>query len=118
VLYHFAEQNLLHRRTVPKVMPALLEKMEPTSEEVDKFLRMAALSLFAELPQPAHDLQRVSQPRRAGRWQVRGLALCRHDARILGATTCAGLGAHDLENARDQTIVTASSGCVATPHSK
>ena len=51
------------RRTVPKVMPALLAQIEPTPEEVDKFLRVAALNLFAELPQPAQDLQRVSQPR-------------------------------------------------------
>jgi tetratricopeptide (TPR) repeat protein len=51
------------RRTVPKVMPALLAKVDPAPEELDKFLRVAALNLFAELPQPAHDLQRVSQPR-------------------------------------------------------
>jgi hypothetical protein len=51
------------RRTVPKVMPALLAQIEPTPEEVDKFLRVAALNLFADLPQPARDLQRVSQPR-------------------------------------------------------
>jgi hypothetical protein len=50
-------------RTVPKVMPALLAKVDPTPAEVDKFLRVAALNLFADLPQPAHDLQRVSQPR-------------------------------------------------------
>ena len=51
------------RRTAPKVMPALLAHIEPTPDEVDKFLRVAALNLFADLPQPAHDLQRVSQPR-------------------------------------------------------
>ena len=50
-------------RTAPKVMPALLAKIEPTSAEVNKFLRVAALNLFADLPQPAHDLQRVKQPR-------------------------------------------------------
>lgn len=48
-------------RTVPKVMPALLAKVDPAPEEVGRFLRMAALNLFAELPQPAHDLQRVRQ---------------------------------------------------------
>ena len=50
-------------RTAPKVMPALLAKIEPTPAEVNKFLRVAALNLFAELPLPDHDLQRVSQPR-------------------------------------------------------
>jgi tetratricopeptide (TPR) repeat protein len=50
-------------RTVPKVMPALLEKIDPAPEEVGKFLRAAALNLFADLPQPAHDLQRISQPK-------------------------------------------------------
>lgn len=50
-------------RTAPKVMPALLAKIEPTPAEVNKFLRVAALNLFADLPQPAHDLQRVKQPR-------------------------------------------------------
>lgn len=51
------------RQTVPEVMPALLAQIEPTPEEVDKFLRVAALNLFADLPQPDHDLQRVSQPK-------------------------------------------------------
>lgn len=48
---------------VPKLMPALLERIPPEPEEIDRFLRFAALNLFAELPMPGHGLQPVGQPR-------------------------------------------------------
>ena len=51
------------RLAVPKLMPALLERIPPEPEEIDRFLRFAALNLFAELPMPGHGLQPVGQPR-------------------------------------------------------
>lgn len=51
------------RLAVPKLMPALLERIPPEPEEIDRFLRSAALNLFAELPMPGHDLQPVGQSR-------------------------------------------------------
>ncbi|ABE46715.1 conserved hypothetical protein [Polaromonas sp. JS666] len=50
---------------VPVVMPALLERIPPEPAEIDRFLRFAALNLFAELPMPGHDLQPVGQPKQA-----------------------------------------------------
>src|SRR5437867_286781 len=47
--------------TVPKVMPALLEQIPPEPEELDRFLRSAALNLFADLPMPGHGLQALGQ---------------------------------------------------------
>jgi tetratricopeptide (TPR) repeat protein len=48
---------------VPKLMPALLEQIPPEPEEIDRFLRSAALNLFADLPMPGHGLQPVGQPK-------------------------------------------------------
>ncbi|UUZ70103.1 SEC-C domain-containing protein [Polaromonas sp. P1(28)-13] len=51
------------RFVVPKMMPALLEQIPPEPEEIDRFLRSAALNLFADLPMPSHGLQAVGQPK-------------------------------------------------------
>jgi tetratricopeptide (TPR) repeat protein len=48
---------------VPKLMPVLLKQIPPVPEEIDRFLRTAALNLFADLPMPDHDLQPVGQPK-------------------------------------------------------
>lgn len=48
---------------VPKLMPALLEQIPPEPEEVDRFLRSAALNLLADLPMPGHGLQALGQAR-------------------------------------------------------
>lgn len=48
---------------VPTVMPALLDQIPPDPEETDRFLRSAALSLFANLPMPGHALQSEGQPK-------------------------------------------------------
>ena len=53
------------KSAVPVVMPALLERIPPEPAEIDRFLRFAALNLFAELPMPGHDLQPVGQPKQA-----------------------------------------------------
>ena len=44
-------------------MPVLLKQIPPEPEEIDRFLRSAALNLFADLPLPSHDLQPVGQPK-------------------------------------------------------
>ena len=49
--------------TVPVVMPALLRQVPPEPGEIDRFLRIAALNLFADLPMPGHGLQAVGQTR-------------------------------------------------------
>lgn len=49
------------KSVVPMVMPALLQKILPEPEEIDRFLRFAALNLLADLPMPGHDLQAVGQ---------------------------------------------------------
>ena len=51
------------KSTVPTVMPALLEQIPPEPEEIDRFLRSAALNLFADLPMPGHALQAAGQAR-------------------------------------------------------
>lgn len=48
---------------VPAVMPALLEQIPPEPKEIDRFLQIAALKLFADLPMPGHALQAVGQPK-------------------------------------------------------
>ncbi len=48
---------------VPKVLPALLEKIPSDPAEVEHFLRVASRSLFGELPMPAHGLLAVGQPK-------------------------------------------------------
>lgn len=53
------------KSAVPVVMPALLERIPPEPAEIDRFLRFAALNLFAELPMPGHGLQPAGQPRQA-----------------------------------------------------
>ncbi len=53
------------KSAVPVVMPALLERIPPEPAEIDRFLRFAALNLFAELPMPGHGLQPAGQPRPA-----------------------------------------------------
>lgn len=53
------------KSAVPVVMPTLLERIPPEPAEIDRFLRFAALNLFAELPMPGHGLQPAGQPRPA-----------------------------------------------------
>ncbi len=48
-------------QAVPKVLPALLEKIPADSIEVAHFLQVAGRSLYGELPMPAHGLQAVGQ---------------------------------------------------------
>jgi len=48
---------------VPNVMPALLAQIPAELGEVNRFLRTAALSLYADLPMPGHDLQAMGQPK-------------------------------------------------------
>lgn len=48
---------------MPKVVPALLAQIPPEPEELDRFLRSAALSLWADLPMPGHGLQALGQSR-------------------------------------------------------
>jgi len=48
---------------MPNVVPALLAQIPPEPEEVDRFLRSAALSLWADLPMPGHGLQALGQSR-------------------------------------------------------
>lgn len=49
------------KSVVPTVMPALLQQIPPETEEIDRFLRFAALNLLADLPMPGHGLQAVGQ---------------------------------------------------------
>ena len=51
------------KSVVPTVMPALLQQIPPEPEEIDRFLRFAALNLLADLPMPGHALQAVGQAR-------------------------------------------------------
>lgn len=47
--------------TVPRALPALLTQLTVPPEEVGLFLRTAALSLYADLPMPGHDLHPVGK---------------------------------------------------------
>jgi tetratricopeptide (TPR) repeat protein len=51
------------KSVVPTVMPALLEQIPQAPEEIERFLRSAALNLLADLPMPGHGLQPVGQPK-------------------------------------------------------
>ncbi len=44
---------------VPNVMPTLLAQIPTEVQELDRFLRTAALSLYSDLPMPGHDLQAI-----------------------------------------------------------
>lgn len=47
--------------TVPRALPALMSQLTVPTAEVDLFLRTAALSLYADLPMPEHDLHPVGK---------------------------------------------------------
>lgn len=47
--------------TAPRTLPALLTQLTVPPEEVDLFLRTAALSLYADLPMPGHSLHPVGK---------------------------------------------------------
>ncbi len=51
------------KSVVPTVMPALRQQIPPEPDEIDRFLRFAALNLLADLPMPGHALQAVGQAR-------------------------------------------------------
>jgi tetratricopeptide (TPR) repeat protein len=51
------------KTSTPTLMPTLLELISPDTEEVDQFLRVAALNLYADLPLPDNNLQACGQSR-------------------------------------------------------